>query len=328
MTFGLSILTTTIRNRSRVSYYSIAPRSNPSLASAGRIFRWSKPRCLSIKDIVYLEALDDGRLDRMVDRFTSVAGKTIPPAHPRTKIISGEPRHELALIWRWQTPPGLADDEMERLKRDQAAYVITEVWPKTPHPSLRRRTPLQAGSTGDSETFLRASIRRMETADDRPDGLVDCSELRAKLHLNPEPAIDPESVEIEQLHLSRLALIPLDRLDDDRLVAVYRQAAKWGLRRVRNDAARLIDQRPSLITTGRIELIDLYGELAIEAAHDGDRSAAEAWLARGRQVEAPKKRSANALAWEMIGLEVKMLARRTGSLGTGSRRHPRALSRE
>src|SRR5262249_15763342 len=34
------------------------------------------------KDVVYLESLDDGRLDRMVDRFTGVAGTAIPPAHP------------------------------------------------------------------------------------------------------------------------------------------------------------------------------------------------------------------------------------------------------
>jgi tetratricopeptide (TPR) repeat protein len=259
------------------------------------------------KDVVFLEALDDGRLDRMVDRFTSALGTTIPPAHPRTKVLVAEPRHELALVWRWHIPPGLSDDEIERLKREQTAYIMGEVWPKTPHPSLRRRTPLQAGSSGDSEAFLRASIRRFETSSDRADALLDWSDLRSKIHVNPEPPIDPETVEIEQLHLSRLALLPFDRLDDDRLVAVYRQAGKWGLRRVRNQAARLIDRRPSLLTTGRIEPVDLYGDLALEAAHDRDREAAEDWLVRGRQAEAPKKRSATALAWEMIGLEVKMM---------------------
>jgi tetratricopeptide (TPR) repeat protein len=259
------------------------------------------------KDVVFLEALDDGRLDRLVDRFTNVAGTTIPPAHPRTKVIAAEPRHEVALILRWHNPPGISDEENERLKREQIGYIIDEVWPTTPHPSLRRRTPLQAGLAGESEAFLRASIRRMESSHDRPDSLLDWSELRSKLHLKPEPPIDPESVDVDQLHLSRLASIPIDRLNDDRLVAIYRQAVKWGLRRVKNQAARLIDQRPSLMTTGRIELIDLYGDLAVEAAHDGDRPRAEEWLVRGRQAESPKKRSANALAWEMIGLEVKML---------------------
>jgi hypothetical protein len=259
------------------------------------------------KDVVFLEALDDGRLDRLVDRFTTVAGRTIPPAHPRTKVIASDPRHELALIGRWHSPPGTSDEELERLKREQVAYIITELWPTTPHPTLRRRTPLQAGLAGDSETFLRGSIRRMESSYDRPEALFDWGELRSKLHLNPEPPIDPGTVDIDQVHLSRLALVPIDRLDDDRLVAIYRQAVKWGQRRVKNQAARLIDGRPSLMTTGRIELIDLYGDLAVEAAHDGERSRAEEWIVRGRQAESPKKRSANALAWEMIGLEVKML---------------------
>ncbi len=259
------------------------------------------------RDVVYLEAIDDGRLDRLIDRFTSVAGANIPPAHPRTKVIASEPRHELALIWRWHSPADLSDEENERLKREQVAYIITELWPTTPQPALRRRTPLQAGLAGDSETFLRASVRRMESSYDRPEALFDWSELRSKLHLNPEPPIDPGTVEIDQLHLSRLTLVPIERLDDDRLVAVYRQAVKWGLRRVKNQAARLIDGRPSLMTTGRIELIDLYGDLAVEAAHDGDRTGAEEWIVCGRQAESPKKRSANALAWEMIGLEVKML---------------------
>ena len=115
-------------------------------------------------------------------------------------------------------------------------------------------------------------------------------------------------MEIDQLHLSRLALVPIERLDDDRLLATLSPGSRNGASgAVKNQAARLIDGRPSLMTTGRIEIIDLYGDLAVEAAHDGDRTGAEEWIVRGRQAESPKKRSANALAWEMIGLEVKML---------------------
>jgi tetratricopeptide (TPR) repeat protein len=259
------------------------------------------------KDLVYLEASDDGRLDSLIDRFTTVAASTSPPAHPRTKVIDHVPRHELALLQRWHFPAGLSLEENERLRREQAAYVISEIWAKTPQPSLRRRTPLQAGQAGDSETFLRASIRRMEGAYDSLDGPLDWNELRSKLHLSPEPSIDPETVELEQLHLSRLALVPLDRLDDERLPALYRLSAKWGIRRVRNQVSRLLDQRPSLLTTGGIEIITLYADLAFEAAHDGDRAQAEHWLNKGRQAESPQKRSAHSIAWDMVGLQVKML---------------------
>jgi tetratricopeptide (TPR) repeat protein len=259
------------------------------------------------KDVVILEAFDDGRLDRLIDRFTAVAGSTIPPAHPRTKVIGYEPRHELAMAWQWQVPAGLSEEETERLTREQFAYMISEIWPNTPHPSLRRRTPLQAAQAGDGETFLRGSVRQMEALHDEPAKILDWNGLRSKLHLSPEPAIDPATVDIDQLHLSRLGMVPIDGLDDDRLLALYRQSTKWGLRRIRNQAGRVIEQRPSLMLRGQIEPITLYGELALEAAQEDDRAMAEHWLTRGRQAESPQKRSAHALAWEMIGLEVRML---------------------
>ncbi len=259
------------------------------------------------KDVVFLEAADDGRLDRLIDRFATVAASNIPPAHPRTKVIEHAPRHELVLLGRWHFPAGLEPEEQERLRREQAAHVISEIWVNTPQPALRRRTPLQAGQAGDSETFLRANIRRMEAAYDPQDEVLDWNELRSRLHLNPEPQIDPETVEIDQVHLSRLALIPVDRLDDDRLLALYRQATKWGLRRLRNQVSRRLDQHPSLMTKGRIEVLTVYADLAVEAAQEGDREEADRWLAKGRQAESPQKRSAHSLAWDMVGLQVKML---------------------
>ena len=57
-------------------------------------------------DTVILETYDDGRLDRLVDRFTAAAGSNIPPAHPRTKIIGKEQRHLLALLLALADPRG------------------------------------------------------------------------------------------------------------------------------------------------------------------------------------------------------------------------------
>ncbi len=259
------------------------------------------------KDVVFLEVVDDGRLDPLIDRVTTVAGSNIPPAHPRTKIIGHLPRHELALAGRWHIPAGVSPDEAERLQRERAAHVIGEIWAKTPQPALRRRTPLQAGLAGDSETFLRASIRRMEEAHELPQEVLDWNELRSKLHLGPEPAIDPETVEIDELHLSRLGLVAIDRLDDDRLLALYRRSVKWGLRRLRNQVSRLLDERPSLLTKGQVEPIKFYGDLALEAAQSVERAQAEQWLTKGRQSESPQKRSAHSLLWDLLGLHVKML---------------------
>ena len=57
-------------------------------SSSARAFRWSRARCSSARTRVVLEAYDDGRLDRLIDRVHGRAGPNIPPAHPRTKIIA------------------------------------------------------------------------------------------------------------------------------------------------------------------------------------------------------------------------------------------------
>ena len=182
-----------------------------------------------------------------------------------------------------------------------------EIWPKTPHPALRGRSPLEAGKAGDSETSLRALVNQLEAAHEQKVRLLDWNLLRAKLQQKPEPTFDPERVELDQLHLSRLSSIPIEQLDDDRLLALYRRSREWGLRSLMNRAARLIDQKPSLLIKGQIENVTLYGDLALEAAQDNDRALAASWLARGRDSESPQKRSAHVLSWEMIELQVEML---------------------
>ena len=105
--------------------------------------------------------------------------------------------------------------------------------------------------------------------------------------LKAEPAIDPERVDIDELPLSRLSLFPLDRLDDDRILALYRRAREWGVRRVMNRVARLIDARPSLLVKGKIEPTTLYGELALDAAGRSDRDRGDRLARSRRRVRAP-----------------------------------------
>ena len=258
----------------------------------------------------------------------AVAGSTIPPAHPRTKIIGHEPRHELALDWRWHAPAGLSEEEAERLRRDQIAH---------DHRSLAQYTPPVTSPPYTAPGRPGRRFRDRSCAGRPPDGsrsrrvarLLDWNELRSKLHLNPEPPIDPETVQIDQLHLSRLALVPVERLDDGRLLALYRQAAKWGLRRIRNragpgyrPAAFSHAQRPDRAdhTLRRISPSRLPRTATAPRPSTGSLA--------GAQAESPQKRSANALAWEMIGLEVKMLLDEPEVWVPSPCRHPGAMSRK
>ena len=93
--------------------------------------------------------------------------------------------------------------------REQARHIIAEIWPKTPHPHFAAGHHFRPAQAGDSETFLRASVRRMEGAYERPEQAARLERASTRSsHSSPEPAIDPETVEIDQLHLSRLAVGP------------------------------------------------------------------------------------------------------------------------
>ena len=114
----------TVKQRARAPPRPLDP-SDPESPEVERFFLLDRPRIearsglkpediplvlgevLFSNDTVILETYDDGRLDRLVDRFTAMAGSNIPPAHPRTKIIGKEQRHLLALSWRGNSPRGL-----------------------------------------------------------------------------------------------------------------------------------------------------------------------------------------------------------------------------
>ena len=221
------------------------------------------------EDTVVLETYDDNRLNRLIDRFTAAARATIPPAHPRTKVIEKVPRYILALSWQWSLPEGLSDEDEERLNREQRAHILGEVWPETPNPALRRRTPIQAARAGDAETALRAAIRLLESTEEDTGGLLDWDQVRGRLGLKPEPAVDPKDLDLDRLHLSRWPMIPAAELDDDRLVDLYHRAREWGMPAVANAAGRVIAERPSLLSRYRIDPLGLFGSLAIARGPEG-----------------------------------------------------------
>ena len=187
------------------------------------------------------------------------------------------------------------------------ASLTEEVWPKTPNPHLRGRTPLQAAQAGDAETALRAAVRILEYSGEEWAELIDWSRFRSKLQLKPEPAVDPDLATMPLLHLSRLSSIPIESINDDRVLFLYHWAKQWGLHAVMIRAARVIAGHPSLMVKGRIETTALYGDLALDAARRRERSEAEDWIRRGRQSEPPAKRAAHGLVWEMTELQITIM---------------------
>ena len=256
-------------------------------------------------DTVVLEAYDDGRLSGLIDRFAALAGGSVPPAHPRTKVIGQVDRTEHAMSWHWYLPPDLPEREQRRLEREQLAHLMTTVWPETPLKQLGGRSPVQAGRDGDSEVPLRATVLILEFTGDRLGEEVDWTRLRTRLSIAPEPPIDPETMDIVRIPLGRLALIPLPRLDDDRLVRIYLRAHEWGLVDLLLRAAHEIVGRPHLSMSSKLDERTLYADLAMESAKQRDRAGALEWVRRGRAAQDPARRAEDTVFWDMMEVQIR-----------------------
>jgi hypothetical protein len=281
----------------------------PELGSRPGLSRQQIPviqaELLAGPETVVLEADDDGRLNTLIDRFTALAAKAIPPAHPRTKVIGQTNRSEQALTWQWYLPPDLPEEQVRRLNHEQIAYLLSEVWPETPMHYLGGRTPLQAARSGQYVVALRAAILQMELSGESWGVLIDWPQFRARFGLAPEPTIDPQTVDIDKVPLSRLASIPPASLDDDRLVKLYLRAHQWGLTDVLIKSSHVIVDRPGLSARAEIHAFSLYGDLARESVNRRDRARALEWVRRGRAVEAPDRRAASAPHWDMTEVQIK-----------------------
>jgi tetratricopeptide (TPR) repeat protein len=257
------------------------------------------------QEIAALEAHDDGRLDRLSERFTSLAGPSLAPAHPRTKVLGKLSRLYLALAWEWLLPEGLDPEHARQLYREQGASLIREVWPKTPISFLRGRTPLQAGADGDAETPLRAAVLQLEYAREPWTEGFDFAALRARLRIPSEPELDPDTVNLGTVHVARLRDVPVERLSDEKLVKLFKQARAAGISSVIERTAQELVARPGAIEHSDVKPLMVYSELAVHAAARDDRDASAEWIRRGRQAEPAATRAQSAPKWDMFELRLR-----------------------
>jgi len=265
-------------------------------------------RVLVGQEIAALETFDDGRLDDLTFRVRAIAGLTIANAHPKTKVIEKVPRLQLALSWEWLFPEGLSREEAQRFNGEQEVHLVREVWPKTPNRAFRRRTPLQAAQAGDAEVPLRAAVRLLEeTTQGARSSKIDFDWLREKLRIPAEPAIDPATVDIGTLNLSRIRLVPVEKLDDEKLIAYYNRARRYMITSAIQKTAETVIARPELMATKKVPSVSVYSDLASLAALEDRLEAAFDWIRKGREADAPSVRMQEAPYWDM--LELKLRAR-------------------
>ena len=293
-----------------IDQYILLDRPEVDAKASGSLTPDEIPRILGrvglIEDIAVLETYDDGRVDTLGDRFTVLAGSSVVAAHPKTKVIGITARSSLTLTWEWLYPAEIAQDQAERLEREQRSHVLRDVWPVTPMAYLNFRTPERAARDGNAEVPLRAALCQLER-EQMLTGTEESLPLRRQLVVPPEPALDPQQVDTARLPLGRLADVPIEGLDDDRLVTLYRRVRRAMMPRTMEAAARAIAARSHLFEQGKIDPVAVYADLASVAAGLRDSSGVQTWIAAGRKADTPATKARNAPIWDMV--EVRLRAR-------------------
>ncbi|AMV38259.1 SEC-C domain-containing protein [Planctomyces sp. SH-PL62] len=257
-------------------------------------------------DVLKLETFDDGRLNGLIDRLAAIAGQAIPPAHPRTKILGPVSRQSLVLDVACQPPAALPLAEQQRLVAQLGAERVKNRWTKTPMVFLGGKTPEEAGRDGRFEIPLRAALTLLESHGDWS-GWIDWDALRAGLGVPPEPALDPFDVELDDVHIGRLSRIDPNGLDDERLVDLHARANTWGDPIVIARSAREIATRRRLLEREGFPTIQIFTELAIDAAIRGGRDEALDWVRKGRESEPAARRQASAPSWDMLDVRIRTM---------------------
>jgi len=261
-------------------------------------------RVLVGQEIASLDAFEDGRLDALTEHFREVAGTAIPPAHPKTKVVEKVSRSAVAMATEWVIPEGLDRAALTRLNHQENRRVIQEVWPKTPMPYLNGRTPEQAAKAGDAAVPLRAALCQFEANRGSWREEIDFEALRRSLNVPPEPEVDAE-VDVETVHLGRLHRVPAERLDDDRLAALYLRAREYVLPQAMERAARSLVERPLPADRAHVDRFAVYSDLANLAVGRDEVAEASSWVERGRAAEPAALRARNAPRWDMLTVRLR-----------------------
>ncbi len=255
-------------------------------------------------DTVALDLLDaeDRRLDRLSARFVDLAAPAIPPAHPKTKVIERLQRSSEAMRSEMWLPAGVSREESNRLTKAEHTRIIREVWPRTRLPYLDGKTPKDVNGDRAYQVPLRAALCQFEFGQEFWRGAIDFAAFRREMGIDPEPEIDPETVDIDRLHIGRLHRVPADRLDDQKLIILFLRSHSYVLPLAMERAGRALADRPHLLGGSEIDRVLVFGDLANLALSRQARDEAFEWVRKGRSGDTDPN---NLLRWEFVELRLR-----------------------
>jgi hypothetical protein len=248
---------------------------------------------------VELEARQGEELDRAGKLLAEIAGDTLG-APGEAEVVDGEAPVSAILSAKHYLPPDTPPETQQELAATFARTAILERWTNYPLQLLDGKTPREAAADEKYRVRLLAAILLLEDMAARHMRGFDFNELRSSLGLPTAGPIDPSSVDLTTLPLTRLARLEFDKLADDDLLSVYTHAMLTRYRPAMVKAATEVIGRASL--AGRVDIAEAFGVLA-----DNATNADEAISYYGRAAEEATRAGTSPAQWLLAEVPLRLM---------------------
>ena len=203
----------------------------------------------------------------------------------KEETIAKVPAAAAALSWQWRLPDNLPMERQSALIEEKRRDVNVNVWPETPSARLDGKCPSEVADDPAYRVRVLAEILSLELVGEHSRAEFDYNQVRAKLGLPTRVDIDPDGVEIAQVPLVRLHLLPPEKLKDEDLMKAYSPAYMHGApRALRRLGTAVIDRaslKDEIDPTGVYEALSLVASSTEESLELNDK-ARESAVAAGK----------------------------------------------
>jgi hypothetical protein len=241
-------------------------------------------------------AYRDQRLDATQSRLSEIGGDALGPAGAEEVLGATSPL--LRLLRRpGRIPPGTSPEVARAVQEEYFSEVIPREWLELKMPLFDGQTPREAAGKPEHRVRLLAAVLMLELSTESTS--LDIGRIRSELGLSAPEPIPAEEVDVAQLPLVRLHRLPIDQLDDQQLIVVFRRAQTNSAGRALRQAAEAIAGRESAPPEAKIMAHDALAHSArdIEDAIAHLRAASELAVAAGK----------SSAEWDIAELELRMV---------------------
>lgn len=197
----------------------------------------------------------DARLEFVVEKTAEFETKTsalkellgeFGGAVENEETLNQVPAADAALRWRWRLPNDTPMEVQRALIEEKRHDVNLNRWPETPLSDFDGKRPSEIAADPAYRVRLMATILILELAGEQSRSQFDFNELRAKLGLPTREDIEPDGVDLAELSLVDLHLLPPEKLSDDELATAYQRALMVHAPRAMLRLGLELVKRPSL----------------------------------------------------------------------------------